>query len=254
MGTPLSDELCEELSWDSEWWGFPVARMDASLLDPDCLGSVDDWCLQHGIRLLYLLCPSERMADAQLAEGAGFRLMDVRVTLRNRSVGSSDQARPSDEGVRVRLADGDDALALGEMAAHSHGSTRFYADPGLPDARCDDLYRVWMEQECEGHADAVFAAEHRGELAGYLSCAVDDIAHRGTIGLVGVSESHRRLGIGSLLLTEALSWFHEQGVPVVSVVTQGRNTSALRLYQRHGFEIDEVGLWFHKWYPAATET
>ena len=106
---------------------------------------------------------------------------------------------------------------------------------------------AWMEQECEGHADAVFAAEHRGELAGYLSCAVDDIAHRGTIGLVGVSESHRRLGIGSLLLTEALSWFHEQGVPVVSVVTQGRNTSALRLYQRHGFEIDEVGLWFHKW-------
>ena len=48
----------------------------------------------------------------------------------------------------------------------------------------------------------------------------------------------------------ALAWFSESGVRDVQVVTQGRNRAALRLYQRCGFVIEAVELWYHRWFTA----
>ena len=45
----------------------------------------------------------------------------------------------------------------------------------------------------------------------------------------------------------ALDWFATQGVEKVTVVTQGRNGAAQRLYQRCGFVTGSIHLWYHKW-------
>jgi ribosomal protein S18 acetylase RimI-like enzyme len=49
------------------------------------------------------------------------------------------------------------------------------------------------------------------------------------------------------MLDEALRWFVSQGVTSVSVVTQARNVRAARFYQRAGFSIESIQLWYHKW-------
>jgi ribosomal protein S18 acetylase RimI-like enzyme len=36
----------------------------------------------------------------------------------------------------------------------------------------------------------------------------------------------------------------------VEVVTQGRNVRAIRFYQRAGFTVSDVGLWYHWWIAA----
>ena len=250
----IPDEPCRLLPWDTSWWGFPTARVISSPGDEADVLAIDAWCLRNRIQLLYFLCPSDDVASAQLAESSGFRLVDVRVTLEHHASGPRDLHDPGPEGVQLRLAGADDAGRLGDLAACGFRGTRFYADPGLSDAKCDDLYRVWMEQECTGQADAVVVAELSGEIAGFLSYSVDPNGPGATIGLVGVAAPYRGMGIGSLVLTEALSLLRGSGVTEVVVVTQGRNVPALRLYERHGFLTLDTSFWLHNWYSAPTDT
>lgn len=142
----------------------------------------------------------------------------------------------------------DDVPALSAIARVSHRGTRFYSDPNFPRGRCDDLYAVWIERSSAGWADVVLVAEHEGEPAGYVSCHVDGAGGAGSIGLIAVAATARRLGLGRALVDGAVAWCGERGVDQVSVVTQGRSVSALRLYESCGFRIESVGLWFHKWY------
>jgi hypothetical protein len=40
----------------------------------------------------------------------------------------------------------------------------------------------------------------------------------------------------------------------VEIVTQGRNLSAQRVFQRAGAHVAAVELWFHKWYQPLRVT
>jgi len=64
---------------------------------------------------------------------------------------------------------------------------------------------------------------------------------------VGLSACARGHGIGGELVAAGLQWFFDRGAGVVRVVTQGSNRSAIRLYERAGFSISRVDLWFHWW-------
>jgi ribosomal protein S18 acetylase RimI-like enzyme len=82
---------------------------------------------------------------------------------------------------------------------------------------------------------------------GYITCSVTSGV--GQIGLIAVDERCRRRGFGAALLQQAYLWFREQGASRVQVVTQGANSQALRVYQRAGFLVDTIQLWFHWWRP-----
>ena len=40
---------CHLLAWDTEFWGRPIARVDASSVTPDSVRAIDEWCLAHGV-------------------------------------------------------------------------------------------------------------------------------------------------------------------------------------------------------------
>jgi dTDP-4-amino-4,6-dideoxy-D-galactose acyltransferase len=52
----------------------------------------------------------------------------------------------------------------------------------------------------------------------------------------------------------AQAFFLAQGVTEVTVVTQGRNIEAQRLYQKCGFLSRAIYYWYHKWFPTPGET
>jgi ribosomal protein S18 acetylase RimI-like enzyme len=81
-----------------------------------------------------------------------------------------------------------------------------------------------------------------GYIAGYLESGT------GHIGLLAVDPASARLGFGGRLVKHALQWMTRQGATRASVVTQGCNIPAQRLYQRRGFHTAAVQLHFHKWY------
>lgn len=200
---------------------------------------MDAWAREHRVACLYLLARDEP-GEAAVAEGAGFRLMDVRVELARSSAG--------DEAESLREARSEDEALLRQLARENHRITRFYADPRFPDERCDDLYETWIVRSLEGWADVVLVAELAGRPAGYMTVHADGTERRGSLGLSSVAPDARGHGLGQALVRSAVAWCRGHGLDEATVVTQGRNVAALRTFETCGFRIRDVSLWFHKWY------
>jgi dTDP-4-amino-4,6-dideoxy-D-galactose acyltransferase len=231
------------LDWDSEFFGVPVGQGRAET--PAEVEAIDAWAEREAIRCLYLLVPAGRFATTQTAEARGFVLAGIRVTC-SRHVGSEPPPTVSCDGVTIRSVRPADVRVLEQIAAKSHGDTRFYADPNFPRASCNRLYQAWIRRSCEGWADHVLTAERHDRLHGYISLHLR-ADREGVIGLFAVASDARGSGIGRALVDAALRWFFDQEVVQVSVATQAQNLTALRLYQRAGFLVSDVDLWLHKW-------
>ena len=234
-----SAELCEYLPWDSGFFGVRIARVRQNRLAPSDIHTIRDWCRHHSIACLYFLS-EEDPASIQAAEQNGFRLTDVRITLRaplEQDTGSLDS--------RVRLAHAGDIAALRDIAAVSHGDSRFYHDEHFTHSRCADFYRTWIENSCAGWADQVYVAEHEGNVSGYITCTLTGSECK--IGLIAVAGRAQGTGLGRALVARVFDWAREKNVASITVVTQGRNIGAVRFYQANGFQIEAQQRWYHLW-------
>jgi dTDP-4-amino-4,6-dideoxy-D-galactose acyltransferase len=237
---------CKYLDWDSEFFGLRIGRVTENRLQPETIEQINQWADLQRIDCLYFLADIGDLKTIRLAEINEFRMVDIRVTLEkiiDKSTTIPDQASIGS----IRLVSPDDLNALKAIARVSYHDTRFYADTNFPVARADALYEIWIEKSCKGYADAVFVLEIDQQSAGYISCHLLGEG-KGNIGLVGVSQNSQGKSIGNLLIDNALNWFVGKNVTQVSVVTQGRNIKAQRLYQRCGFLTRSLQFWYHRWF------
>jgi dTDP-4-amino-4,6-dideoxy-D-galactose acyltransferase len=137
--------------------------------------------------------------------------------------------------------------ALTAIARTIHHDTRFYFDRHFAVAQVDALYATWIEKSCTGFADIVWVCEQAGRPVGYVTCTLTGQG-LGHIGLFGVHPQWQGRGIGTALIAQALTWFASRLVTEARVVTQGRNIPALCLYQRSGFSVNTMQLWYHRWF------
>ncbi len=244
-------EPCQFLEWDTHFFGCRVARVVGHRLDEARLKSIERWCKLHDIDVLYFLADSNDAKTVEIAEDAGFHLVDIRVTLGiSISEFSLIQTRtiPPTKAI-VRPALPSDVPSLQKIAKGIYMDSRFYYDAKLS-VHAESLYETWIKRSCEGYADVVLVAEVGGECAGYISAHLGQVPN-GNIGLVGVSNNKHGLGLGWILIRHCLEWFATHGVNHVTVVTQGRNVRALQFYERCGFLVDSVQLWYHRWFDAS---
>lgn len=237
----MSELHCRLLQWDTEFFGFRIARVSKLHLACEDMRTVLDWCAREHIRCLYLLAASDDSTTIQLAENHDFHLADIRVTL-ERPIATALQ-----QSSGIRLAREGDIPALVSIARASHTDSRFYFDTGFPRERSDALYEAWIENSCHGYAQTVLVAERHTKLAGYITCHRQQ--REGQIGLLAVADWARGTGVATSLIDGFWQTFQHAGVTHVTVVTQGRNIASQRLYQRCGFLTKSVELWYHRWFP-----
>ena len=240
---------CEYRDWDSTFFGFRVAQVNSQRLTAAGVHATLEWCAQERIDCLYLLVDAADVPAVRLAEEYQFKFVDVRMTFtRCLEWGRPLPRLDAPPGCTMRSWREADLPALRAIARVSHRSSRFYADANFPVERVSALYETWIEASCHGDADHVLVAEHEHRPVGYSALHLDQDG-KGRIGILGVSEESRQKGIGCRLVNEALLWLTERDVREVSVVTQGRNCEAQRLYQRCGFLSHSVQCWYHRWFP-----
>jgi dTDP-4-amino-4,6-dideoxy-D-galactose acyltransferase len=252
MSTPGAAP-CELLPWDSDFFGCRIARVCGDTLEPEQAAQIDDWSRNHQVRGLYFLSRADVPASIQTAEQHGFGLVDIRLTFEHRMMDAPDPA-PSDlpAGFHIRPVQPGDVPELQTMARAGHRETRFFSDTHFSRQRAEELYSTWITLEAQGRAQAVLvAASITNQPLGYISCHWSLATQEGQIGLVGVSPKVRGRGLGKNLVGAALEWFRTQGAQKVTVVTQGNNRAAQRLYEQCGFLSHDLQLWYHKWYPVA---
>jgi dTDP-4-amino-4,6-dideoxy-D-galactose acyltransferase len=237
------EPVCTYLGWDSSFFECRIARVNGHRLDEANLSKVLTWCKTNRIDCLYFLADSNDPQTSALAARNGFLHTDVRLTLERTLAGSAPVVTPGD---RVRLACREDLGALKAIARTGHRETRFYFDLHFERAKCDLLYETWIENSFSGFAQAVLVAEVNAKPVGYLTCSLQGVESQ--IGLVGVADKCQGMGLGKQLVESFLAWSVEHGADRATVVTQGRNVSAQRLYQRMGFLTAEFQLWYHRWF------
>jgi ribosomal protein S18 acetylase RimI-like enzyme len=238
-----SPDLCQFLPWDSEFFGVRIARVHGDRLTGAMTRATMKWCDEQHIDCLYFLSTTEDAETIRTVEQERFQLVDMRLTLETKL----RQDTPMEMPVGIRLYQPSDLEALKTIARYNHIDTRFYYDAHFDRAVCDRLYEVWIEKSCLGDAQAVIVGDRAGAAVAYITCHVEADG-TGKIGLVGVGQGYQGEGIGGSLVSGALRWFSGEGITHITVVTQGRNVRAQRLYQRYGFITRSVQLWYHRWF------
>jgi dTDP-4-amino-4,6-dideoxy-D-galactose acyltransferase len=239
---PTDEPICTYLDWDSQFFELRIARLNRQSLDEASLKETLSWCRSNHIDCVYFLANSEDARSCRLADRNGFFQTDVRMTLERR-LSLNDLMPPP--GGTVRPAREGDFSALRAIAREGHRDTRFHFDEHFDRAKCDLLYETWIENSFKGFAQAVLVAEAEGAAVGYITCHLENEASR--IGIVGVADGQRGAGLGTHLVRHFLAWSVRQGARKATVVTQGRNVPAQRLYQRTGFVTASFQLWYHRW-------
>jgi dTDP-4-amino-4,6-dideoxy-D-galactose acyltransferase len=245
-------EPCRFLDWDSKFFGFRVATVMRRSLDGGAMEEVIAWCREQRIDCLYYLSEAADAAALKLARERGFRFVDVRVTYQM-PVDPSRKEPPSPPAAAIRLVEPEDVPGMKKLAARSHTLSRFWTDEGFPRDACAELYALWFEKSCRGDADAVWIAEMGGRAVGYLTCHLRANSV-GEIGLVGIDPESKGHGLGKALTERSIAWFREKGCADLSVVTQGSNVAAHRLYESVGFRTSAVQYWHHLWLRPVEES
>lgn len=155
--------IAEILPWDTEFFGFVVARLDAALRlhEPAYqilgdLGSAIDrlleLCRERGVRFIFSPVDARDAALARALGSRGFEFVESRLYY-HRPLADFAYSERYD----TRLANEDDVEPLSEVAATTvNPYDRFHSDPALSGAVVDRLMRRWVRASiCEGFADAV---------------------------------------------------------------------------------------------------
>lgn len=230
------------LDWDSQFFGFPVGRLDWGQDD----WSADEILLrgrQGGFRLCYLFAKTPE--QARIAAGIGAVSVNTRVVLFQDFHDNTNKCYVSIED----MAGTEDLPAITNLALQSAANSRFRIDPQMPEGKWQKLYREWAKKSLSGEmANAVLVERLDGVVAGMIT--LQQKAGRGSIGLFAVDEQARGKGYGARLLERAQRWFETQDCRRATVATQGDNAGALRAYDRAGYRVMSEESIFHLWLPV----
>ena len=122
--------------------------------------------------------------------------------------------RPDDEGAVIALW-------------HACALTRPWNDPKRD-----------IERKLTVQPEMFFVVEDGGALIATAMVGYD--GHRGWINYLAVAASHRRRGLGRLLMAEAERALAERGCPKINLQVRSTNAEVLAFYARLGYAQDDV--------------
>jgi dTDP-4-amino-4,6-dideoxy-D-galactose acyltransferase len=229
--------LIEALAWDTEFFGFPIGRVAADSHDLRAAAVEAD---SSGYRCTYLLVEAAEGARLVAAQHAGFVVVGTRAEL---AAELSDTPIAADDNADTRVADrASDETWMRALARSRFGLSRFGVDPRFGPDSAARLFEAWVDRGWDGPERHVIALDDAG---GFVICALDSETREGVIDLIATAPDVK--GGGAALVASSHRWFHDERVRTASVVTQGDNIAALRLYERAGYRMRSHAYWLHRW-------
>lgn len=261
----------ELLDFDSNLFGFHVGRL---ILQDDTSESIGDELQQayssKDIKLVYIICPTlenTRSFSTELSTHKsipGYKV-DVKTTYTAR-LSSFDKHKLVSLAYMGSIAravahkpcsENSISPILRDLAISSGEWSRFRIDSGVPRIAFEKMFETWLINSLSRSiADEVFLAIDvaTGAEIGFITVKLQPATNEVNIGLLSVLQTHRRMGVGSMLLSRAVLWAIEQiggGAPdsFMSIVTQGANATACRTYDNFGFKVTSTQDIYHAWLP-----
>ena len=190
--------------------------------------------------------PAHDLEVAQQLEAGGFFLTDVLVVYRGST--ATFLEAPKLESVLIRDFEGTDRGRLERVAetAFTDFGGHYHRDPKLDKTLATAGYVEWCLSATARQDGFVLVAVVQDELVGFLTAAIE--GSEGDIVLNGVSPTYQRRGIYRALFQTAGRRFCEGGLSTIKLSTQLTNIGPQKICVRHGLELSESFLTFHKWF------
>ena len=233
-------ERVHPLEWDSDFFGFPIARVDLEGADDATLAAIESEARDKGIVCAYGTLAPEDTTTSVLAQRFGHRLVEVAITLTHPDGAYEPPSTPS----KVREGTIDDLPLLAE-AIHVLGPwSRFGADPrfGIDEAR--RMFRAWVERAITAEDRMLSISEDEHGITG-VSSHVRGQPDR--IDLMGVVKPGT--GASDAMMRFFFDWARPG--PVDAGPCAARNLSVLRFLDRCGFRMSRCEYHFHRWFDEA---
>lgn len=234
----------EFLQWDSTFFNQRIARITAGCLGEQEIHRIFDWARSEKIDCVYYLVSGMEKDATYAAEEHGFHFVDLRVTF------NKDLRKPEKDFIpswHIRRAVEEDLDTLKAMARSAFPLSRFKVDHHFDAAKADQMYEVWIENDLHTKGHDVWVIDADNQLAAFTSVGVV-VDGKAQIGLVGTREAWRGKGLSLELQRFISEELRDKDILEVEVVTQGRNIPAQNLYQRAGYFVKSIDLWYHKWF------
>lgn len=225
------------LSWDSEFFGLRIGRVDMQThADATELQKRHEE-LKQQFDMIYVF---DVNAIGLGAEGA--RLVDEKILY-------SKPCEPSKQFSDISFYQGKTPSEdLYRLALVSGGYSRFKLDKRFPKGSYERLYNRWIENACpaEGTNKQILTfLDSHGVTKGMIT--IDFQGELGHIGLVAVDTDVQHQGIGRKIMSTLDGYLFEHGVKTIEVPTQKANSNACRWYEKNGFVIQSKIPIYHWW-------
>lgn len=137
------------------------------------------------------------------------------------------------EGVTVKLFDGSEGMLRDWTAAYNESFAEHWGFiPGrVEDSRVIAADPLFLK-------DGVIVAYRDGRIAGF--CRNEAVGTSGVVGVLGTSPHARGIGLGRALLRWAIGALAAAGFDKVSLLVDGENDTAQRLYRSEGFAVERT--------------
>lgn len=241
--------LMERLPWDSDFFGYGVARLDAVVspgrvadLREDvgpgiaALDAVFQNAARNGIEYVFCSASATDLPLVRTLSGCGFELIETRCHYHKPLSG------PPAERYPTRLAGPEDVPSLARAAATMVNQfDRFHADPWISTAATDRLMARWVEASIlDGFADATIVPDepapeafctakyHRQHWEGWRLRLAQPV-------LSAVAPRHR--GWYVRIISELGEHLRSIGAEHAFLTTQITNNAVIRCWEKLGYQF-----------------
>ena len=236
--------LILKLKWDSNFHGYNVAYLSCMHLTPNVLYQIEQFIKKENIRLVEYLCNCHDRRSVLSAEENSFHFVDIRLSYRLKI---QDKTHCSLGKFLFRKADEHDIPVLQAISKYIYKDSRYFFDENFDREKVYEFYQGWVQKGVLGqYDDDCWCLCDKDLPVAFCTIKYKD-SKTASIGLVGVDVDYQSNGLGKKIMYSMFNRLMDKGIQDVFVVTQGRNYSAQRLYQRVGFRTHATQLWYHKW-------
>jgi hypothetical protein len=229
------------LPWDSEFFGFSIAKVELTDRSSDEITAIEDAARADGIVCLYgSLDPADPTASLAV-QSLGWRFVEAAVMS---SLHPRELQMPHPPGISVRTGTADDLPELAPLIALLAPWSRFAADPRFGQDAALRMQTAWIERAAKcttGEFELVVAVNDEDDsIVAFISRAREPKPVVDTVGTLTVGA-----GAARLLIQISRAWAGEGsllGGPIAA-----RNTTASRFVQTVGYRATWTRYLFHRW-------
>jgi len=240
--------LVEYLKWDSEYFGFPTHRLhtvlykntDSTKLTKAVLLFKESFVSQSG-NYCFTDIPSEDIILLQALSGAGFRMIETRMTY------YLDLNKHNHERFPVREAKVEDIPNLRRVASEMRNPfDRFHADPIFSQEKADEFLATFIEESIKGFADYTMLPNEPGTppdaflTAKFLKEDWPVIGAKPSIMVLSAVSSKTCKGWYKKLISEMAYYLHSQGAEYAFMHPASTNKAVIYTYETLGCRLGQV--------------